>query len=388
MEVAEIQKNHNPELALIILCCRRFLLNSGDTAINDHLDRNRISWKRLYELSEVHRLRPIVYGQLAPFKDKIGAVYLGEFRDFSAYFSAFAMSNKRELMRLLQLLVDRNISAHTFKGIEFAEDIYGNISDREFSDNDIIISEADIPDVIKLMRAEGYHSKDTVFYKRFPLQYIRDYKDFNFEKRNGNIREFAVEFHFKPLRFFQDSKLSFADVLGSEYLTATKRYNATQHLQLMALNNGVMDFYPDLRSVLDLAMALKKKDKTEADKFDPLIRKYIDYGTYISVSLLLYPADHTYYELNTSELNFCKNMLQHILQMREGKRISASFYISNNIKIASSYTEKIKLLKNWLLLLLRPSEGDVEAIYLPNYFFYYFTKPFRLVLKSIQRKKL
>ncbi len=385
MHIQAIKETHNPEIALIILCCRQFIHASSDNVVSEFIQHNHLNWNDVYQLSKTHRIRPIIYQELAQVKNLIGSENLEEFRKYAFYFNAVALNNKKELDRILSLLKEHNISAHPFKGIAFAENIYGKIGLREFSDNDIIIRETDIPQVIALMTEEGYHSKDTAFYNRFPGQYIRDYKDLLFEKMNRDVREFAIEFHFKPLRFFQSNTLSFAQVLGNEYLSAEEPYNATGHLQLMTLNNGVMDFYPDVRSVLDLAMTLKRTTPFETENLDPLISKYLNYGVFMCRSLLLYPSGFSY-RFTASQNNFCNVMLQNILQMKEKKRATASLNIHTNLKTATSFPGKITIIRNWLLLLLRPSEGDVAGIYLPRYFLYYFTKPFRLILKSIIRK--
>ena len=386
MQINTIKENYNAEIALIILCCRCYIQTADSSSIPLFVQENKIDWKQFYQLCSAHRVRPVIYKILDPFKEFIHPENLLELRNFCIYFNAFALNNKRELSRLLKALAKSNILAKPFKGIDFAENVYGNIGMREFSDNDIIIRESDIERLIPVMLNEGYYSKDIEFYKKFPRQYTRDYKDLLFEKGNGITRDFAFEFHFKTSRYFQGYTLSFAQVLGEDFISEIKNFDPNQNLKLITLSNGLMDYYPDLRSILDLAVILKKQDRSKIYHVDPVLNDLIDYGRMVSVELLNYPEDPVDIDPENHRTKFSNYLQQNILGLKQGKRISLFKILYFRIKSADSIKYKLVQLRNYILLFVRPNHGDLVTIKLPYYFLYYFTKPFRMLFKVFQGK--
>jgi hypothetical protein len=384
MQINTIKQNHNAEIALIILCCRCYIQTANSSSIPLFIQDNKIDWKQFYQLSTAHRIRPVVYKTLDPFKEFIHPENLIELRNYCFFFNAFALNNKRELTRILNTLKQNNISAKAFKGIDFSENIYGNIGMREFSDNDIIILEPDIDRLISVMVNEGYYSKDVEFYKKYPSQYTRDYKDLLFEKGNGITRDFAFEFHFKTSRYYQGYNFSFAQVLGEDFISEFKKYDADQYLKLITISNGLMDYYPNLRSILDLAIILKKLDCSYIYHVDPVLNDFIDYGRMVSVELLNYPEDSAELNAKNTRTKFSSYLQKNILGLKEGKRIPLLRYMYFRIKNADTIKDKIVELKNYILLFVRPNEDDLMTIKLPNYYLYYFTKPIRILIKLFQ----
>jgi hypothetical protein len=375
------KNNYNPEIALAILCCRQYLQTADNNSIQVFIQENKIDWKQFYRLCAAHRIRPVVYKVLDSLKDFIKPENLLELRNYCIYSNAFALNNKRELNRILDLLKQNNILAKAFKGLDFAENIYGNIGLREFSDNDIIILDSDIRKAIPIMINEGYHSKDVEFYQKFPKQYIRDYKDFLFEKGDGAVRDFAFEFHFKSSRYFQGYPFTFEDLLGQHFMTELKSYTTDHYLKLITLSNGLMDYYPNLRSVLDIAVIFKKQNSLE--KYDPVLNEFIEYGRLLSFSLFNYP-EISIEQTKQEKIKFCDKLLKNILELKAGKRISLLKYMYYRIKNVDSIKYKAAQLKNYFLLFIRPNYDDVAALKLRYYSLYYFTKPFRIVIKIFQ----
>ena len=381
MEISTIKKNYKTEIALVILCCRQYIQTTDNNSIQVFLQQNKIDWKLVYKLSKAHRVRPVCYKVLLIFKEIIGVENLEEFRNYCVYFNAFDLNNKRELNRIIGFLKKNNIAANPFKGIDFAESFYGDTGLREFSDNDIIINEKDIRYIIKIMVNEGYQSEDIKFYNKFPSQYIRDYKDLFFEKTNKSFREFAFEFHFKTTRFFQGYALSFSEILGKDYLSESRKYNAIDYLKLITLSNGITDFYPDLRSILDVAVIYKKANGITINTIDPFIKRYLDYGVIISNELLDYPIVPADIKIDIKAIKFSGKLLENLLNLNEGKRLPLLKYMYFNIKQTNS-KYKLQQLKNYILLIIRPNLNDITSLNLPDYRLYYFTKPFRILIKK------
>src|SRR5438045_9773534 len=115
MEISAIKEKYCTEIALVILCCRRYMQTADDNSIQVFIEQNKIDWKLMYHLSEAHRIRPICYKVLLIFKEIIGASKLEEFRNYCVYLNAFTLNNKCELNRIIELLRKNNIAANSFK---------------------------------------------------------------------------------------------------------------------------------------------------------------------------------------------------------------------------------------------------------------------------------
>ncbi|MBA3673390.1 MAG: nucleotidyltransferase family protein [Chitinophagaceae bacterium] len=327
MLITTIKEKYNPETALAVLCCRHYIQTVDNDYIRIFIEQNVIDWGKFYQLSKAHRIVPVCYKVLFKFKDIIGYENLEDLRNYCIYFNAFSLNNKQELNRLVKLLRQNDIEVKPFKGIDFAESFYEDIALRDFSDIDIIIKAVDIERLIEVMTKDGYYSEGIKFYNKFPLQYIRYYKDIAFIKKNTSGREFLFEFHFKPAVTYQGYPFSFKEVLGKDYLIESKKLNATDHLKLMILNNGLMDFYPNLRSVLDLAVIFKRGENINPDNFDPLIKRYLNYGRVISFELLNSPIILPATILTYKEVKFCDQLSEHILNIKGRYRMHPLKYI-------------------------------------------------------------
>ncbi len=287
MLITTIKEKYNAEIALVVLCCRYYIQTSDSDSIRVFIEQNVIDWGKFYRCSRMHRIAPICYKVLFSFKDIVGQENLEELRKHCIEFNAFALNNKRELNRVMALLKKNHIASKSFKGIDFAEKFYGEVGLRIFSDNDIIILEQDIEGIIKVMMQAGYESDAIKYYRTFPAQYIRDHKDIVFKKHNEIGREFAFEFHYKTSWRYQGFPYSFAEVLGKDYLTEAIKYDESDHLKLMTISNGLNDFYPDIRSILDLTVILKKNQDIIFNNFDPILRSYLNYGFATSPNIVI-----------------------------------------------------------------------------------------------------
>ena len=65
----------------------------------------------------------------------------------------------RELVRLVRLLDDAEISALSFKGPVLAIQVYGAVSMRQFMDLDLLIRRHDLPRVVEVLSRDGYRAR-------------------------------------------------------------------------------------------------------------------------------------------------------------------------------------------------------------------------------------
>jgi hypothetical protein len=119
-----------------------------------------IDWPGFLSLARGHAIRPLIHKSL-----KENSLGLAVPAPLISSLTNFAVRNDlrntiagMELVRLIRSLECRGIPAVTFKGPMLAQQIFGNVSLREFLDIDILVPLQDFPAAEKILRAEGYES--------------------------------------------------------------------------------------------------------------------------------------------------------------------------------------------------------------------------------------
>ena len=117
-------------------------------------------WGLFLNLCRRHSVRPLVYRALSL------ADWQGVPSHIQHTFQQFIAQNSRrnsllslELVRIITKLNDSSIPSSTFKGPTLAQSVYGNVGLREFLDLDLIVRPVDVPQVRRILSADGYETK-------------------------------------------------------------------------------------------------------------------------------------------------------------------------------------------------------------------------------------
>jgi len=166
-------REFTPEEELLICCARTRLEPQTAVRITEILD-GAVDWNRLMLLARHHCLSPLVYLHL---RERIQNVAPAAFRrELERDFGAHADHNRylaHELLRLFPLLETKGIPIIAFKGPEFAENVYKNLTLRTFMDLDFLLREQDLARATEVLSSAGYvqrHSgsrvRDTLAFRR------------------------------------------------------------------------------------------------------------------------------------------------------------------------------------------------------------------------------
>ncbi|PYX91290.1 MAG: hypothetical protein DMG71_20530 [Acidobacteria bacterium] len=127
---------------LLLACCR-----SGE----EHRSRRKqllfqtaVDWSGLIELAEQHDVLPLLHRNLG---DVAGSVPAQVLEHLALVYRRNAQKNLRftyELLRVLECLDSQSIAAMPYKGPLLAQEVYGEVALRQFSDLDILIDAADL----------------------------------------------------------------------------------------------------------------------------------------------------------------------------------------------------------------------------------------------------
>src|SRR5271167_1612095 len=130
----------NSEFDLLVACC-------SDSSGHDCADRilaRPLDWERMLRLVDHHRVVPQVYSQLSAFSHLIPAQQLDALRLRYQNNARKTLWFTGELARIVRHLEALGIKALPYKGPALAETLYGEVTQRQFGDLDVLILPADV----------------------------------------------------------------------------------------------------------------------------------------------------------------------------------------------------------------------------------------------------
>lgn len=367
MQIEAINQSYSSEIACVVLCCRVFIKSAKAEELERFVVLHEIDWNEVYKLSALQRIRPVVYHVLVNHKIPVPASNLSQFYNYCRVHSAFAFERRMESARIQQLLLQHQIPARMYKGLDFTITAYGgDIAMREFTDIDMIVDQQHLPALAAVMIAEGYTSKQLNYFNRFPAHFVEGRKDICFEKRQANGRLFCFEFHYKPTGYLVDLPLAFSDVLGPDYLSSAQPISRQQYYELMLINHGASDYYPNLRSLID--MVLLARD--ESWQIPAVLQRHEQLGNILIDRLLKGSL--------VDGRNKCADVLAE--QLLTSTALGFNKIAAMRIRFLKSPRTLLKALH----FLLLPNEEDINRTRWPYFQLYYFVKPFRLLKKHFR----
>jgi len=151
---------NSSEFDLLVACCAD---SSGqDSSDERHADRIRqilsrpLNWERMLSLVDHHRVVPQVYGELSALSHLVPAQQLDALRLRYQDNARKALWFTGELVRILSHLESVGIKALPYKGPVLAETLYGEVTQRQFGDLDVLILPADVPKAKTALLDLGY----------------------------------------------------------------------------------------------------------------------------------------------------------------------------------------------------------------------------------------
>jgi hypothetical protein len=136
------------EFDLLLACCAG---SSGHDSSDDRpADRIRqilsrpLHWERILHLVDHHRVVPQVYGALSVLSHLVPAQQLDALRSRYRDNARKTLWFTAELVRIISHLESAGIKALPYKGPLLAKTLYGDVTQRQYSDLDVLILPADV----------------------------------------------------------------------------------------------------------------------------------------------------------------------------------------------------------------------------------------------------
>lgn len=366
---------HN-EVTVVFLCCRVYLQTSTISDLKTFIHRHAIRWQAVYELCARHRVRPVVFHVLSRIPEAVPKDTWQQFKQYCRNLFVFAADRQIEAARIIKLLQQQGIKARLYKGTDFSLLLYNDISMREFTDIDIIIPEDALLRVKATMEEEGYEMDQADYFSRYPAHFSKHLKDLSFGKRCSRGKRFSFEFHYRPTRALTGFPYSFTELLGEDYLS--RSYTSQDYYSLMLLNNGASDFYPHLRSLLDMVLLSRKGPATVPGALQPFD---VLWQQLAATSLGIDTGGQA--AMTTRAGKLLLKRLQHPAMQGKYTFLEQAYL---HLISARPLSGKVHIVRQHLAHLVRPNGNDVKGLKLP-YFLYYFTKPVRLAANMLKRQE-
>ncbi|HVO82382.1 MAG TPA: nucleotidyltransferase family protein [Terriglobales bacterium] len=141
-----------PEFDVLLACCRA---PTHDLAEHQRAWLREVDGGRLVQLAEHHGIVPRVYPCLAA-SDLLARETREALRHRYEANARRALALTQELFRVLELLESHGIAALPYKGPVLADQLYGDVAQRQFSDLDVLVQPADVPRVKSALCELGY----------------------------------------------------------------------------------------------------------------------------------------------------------------------------------------------------------------------------------------
>ena len=148
--------NTRPEIELLLSCVNPNITDATAERIKA-LVKQDIDWQYLTRIADKHAVLSLLYSRINnTCPEALPELILKQWRWNFQSTAQRNLSLTAELVNLLKLLKQQNITALPYKGPVLASLIYKNVALRRFGDLDIIVQQQDIFAVRELLIAQGY----------------------------------------------------------------------------------------------------------------------------------------------------------------------------------------------------------------------------------------
>lgn len=383
----------NKEIEIVLLLIKMGLEPQNTDNLINYIQNTPIDWQQVYDIAEIHKIRPLILRgvSLLP-KNVIPPTFLSHLEAETTKIIMRSLRNTQELLKILRLLKQHNITAIPYKGSYFAKNYYSSYSLRETIDVDIFVYEKDIPQIIEVFKSINYTPHFPLNSEQLKL-YLYLNNDYNFQPiHQGSF----IEPHFKSniphsgTWFTLDALMPYTEDVLLEN-KPIKAFNINAELLLLFTHHGIKEGWTKLKYLADLYALLKKDKGTINWNWLLKISEEKDFKNNLLTGLAL--LKH-FWQIELP-LMIDKAIDNPVVQKLKHDRLQtiylnkrADVYFNAwlfNVKSRQSVLTKLRIV---LAIIFKPSAGDIVTLQLPTwlYFAYYFIRPFRLLKLFTQNK--
>ncbi|MGA8493336.1 MAG: nucleotidyltransferase family protein [Terriglobales bacterium] len=246
----------NREFDLLLACCAGSSTAEGIRAI---LSRP-LNWERILALIDHHRVVPQVYGELSRYPHFIPNQYLDALRSRYRDNARKTLWFTAELIRIVSHLESAGIKSLPYKGPILAQILYGEVTQRQFGDLDILILPEDVPKAKAALRKLGYEPTLQLA-PEIESAYIKTGYEYLFRSTNGQN---LLELQWRIVPSFYSIDFDVVDFLQrADEIDLGARSTRTLHpedLLLVLCVHAAKHVWVQLSWLCDVAQLIKFQD--------------------------------------------------------------------------------------------------------------------------------
>lgn len=385
---------NQPEIILLLLCSSVRPSESEHEKIKK-IAASRLDWSLICRLAIEHRIFPLLYKNIKStiFED-VPDWAIQKLKNATALNTTRNLYLTSILLRHLDLFHSNQIRAVPFKGPVLAEDVYGDIGLRYFSDLDILVSPNDVQSSYNLLIKNNY--KPTLNINEKQLQkYINSEDELSFFNKTSNT---IIELHWELSGRYLSTPL-FIDVFNNRLKQIAFHSRpilvlSNEDLLIYLCIHGSRHGWVNIEQICSIAELIKKSSinwtTVEATAVDWKCFKILDLGLHLA---------WRFFNLDLPEsirLRLIKNRpIENLSQ-----RIASSIFYSSiakktenfssrfspfHLKIRDSFLDKLRYVGR---LLFSPTEKEWLYYPFPTQlaFLHYLLRPFRLIKEKFKEK--
>jgi hypothetical protein len=388
--IDELIQKSDKETAFLVLLCRLFLQTATEDELIAFLDHNTIDENHFYYLVRENSMRPVISQVIQQFSVNINNDIKAQLSRDRKKIVINSLCHLNEADRLITLFTAKGIQLLPYKGFTFASEYYNDLSLRESNDIDFLVSKSDIPEVQKIIYAEGYNSPAKYHYCK-PSYQFEHTPSLDVNNDTEQKRKIHLEFHYHILSQDFGMAIENAPLMKNPVLANIngKQVPAPSHeavCKIILTHHGVDDIWLSLKYYLDAAMLCKKDGHFD---WGNVFEFCTQYGFYTNACIGLNNMElllGVKSPVVKSEVNgdlSAKVLGIFLLHDYYKDKYLKKIYL--RIKTRDGYKWKAKMTWSLFMRFMRPKDLDFKLFNLPQllYPLYYILKPLRVIYRLI-----
>ncbi len=380
-----MSKIHNELYNLLIECCH----HTPDTEKLERFAKSIDDWKGFLTSAYAHGVFPLVHKSLktiAAVPDEIKV----RLKSWNLDIVRRNMSMTSELLHVVKLLEENSVPVLAIKGPILSQIIYGDITQRQYADIDVLIPKHEIYRAGKLLSNAGYTSEHSIeFLKNDTL--LKVAKDFSIFNPMQNIH---IEFHWQLFleRQVKKSKITLFDpsnprvqIHGQEIQTLGEDENL-----IYLLLHGSKHMWERLEWIVDIDRLLRQRegkidwDRLNAIAHDMEIEVMFYLGLAMSHDLFDTPLESSIVakmsereKVLTAKSFIIDELMRDTIHTEQTKAVA----FKNLYKMGLNKESALAVIRHYFASLFQLKDLDVYMVNLPNSvsFFYHFIRIYRMI---------
>lgn len=358
----------------LLLCCARKHVDFETFARIRQLSSYELDWRYLWQIADYHAVTPLLYWNLKTVcPELVPPDQLLYIQDFFHFNGQRNMIFARELIRLMQLFCDQNISIIPYKGLILAASAYGNLALRQMTDLDVLVRENDLGRAMDLLRSLGY---ELTFQLPWEYHFTKSTSLYNIDLHCPMFSEVVFT--------FPDPELVWQN-LESFPLAGAVLPNLSPPMTLLILSlNANKDRWNRLSHISDIDALIHANPDLDWHQLIKLQRalgsnRLVFLGLFLAKRLLSTTIPKEVWQQIQSDPVVADLAVQVIKQLFSETPVSKIDGFIFQLRVRERFQDRIKLLWKWM----QPHEIDSLLFPLPKFlfFFYYLLRPIRLLWK-------